>query len=98
MSAPSPHPYTEINPDGTVTPLIYLKGGGFGSSPYETTSEGFAVQKIEGFYMYLELDVNTGLLTNSGLQCGKHDPTLDMGKSGNKLVKNLRGTFGNKPY
>jgi hypothetical protein len=87
----------EINSDGTVTPLIYLKGGGFGSSPYETTAEGFTVQKIEGYYMYLELDVNTGMLANSGLQCGKHDPNVDVGKSGNKLVKNLKGTVGKKP-
>jgi hypothetical protein len=97
MSAPSPHPYTEINSDGTVTPLIYLKGGGFRSSPYETTAEGFTVQKIEGCYMYLELDVNTGMLANSGLQCGKHDPNVDVGKSGNQLVKNLKGTVGKKP-
>jgi hypothetical protein len=94
MSAPSPHPYTEINADGTVTPSIHLKGGGLGSTPYEVTVEGFTVQKIEGNYMYLELDDTTGMLVNSGLQCGKHDPNVDIGKSGKKLVKNLKGKVG----
>eukprot|EP00590_Aulacoseira_subarctica_P007159 CAMPEP_0172426088 /NCGR_PEP_ID=MMETSP1064-20121228/35698_1 /TAXON_ID=202472 /ORGANISM="Aulacoseira subarctica , Strain CCAP 1002/5" /LENGTH=108 /DNA_ID=CAMNT_0013169465 /DNA_START=1 /DNA_END=327 /DNA_ORIENTATION=+ len=96
--AASPHPYTEVNADGTITTLIYIKGGEMGSPPYEVTEEGYAVEKIEGNYKYLEMDEANGVLVDSGLVCGKDDPNQAVGHSGKKLMKGLKGRAGHSAY
>ena len=90
----SPHPYTEINADGTVTSLIYTKGGQMSFPAYEVTDEGYAVDKISGNYNYLEMDEVKGILVDNGLMCGKDDPKKAKGLSGEKLMKGLKGRVG----
>lgn len=90
----SPHPYTDVNSDGIVTPLIYVKGGEPGFVPYEVTAEGYTVQKISGDYKYLEVDEATGIVVDSGLECGKDDPKNKKGKSGKKISKGIKGRVG----
>ena len=92
--AASPHPYTEVNADGTVTSLIYIKGGEMGSPAYEVTDEGYTVDKVNGNYKYLEMDEAKGVLVDSGLMCGKDDPKKAVGRSGKKLAKGLKGRAG----
>lgn len=65
----NPKLYSEINLDGSRTPLIRLSAGEWGGTPYETTEAGYAVQKIKGYYKYLALDNLTGrLVTIEGVQ------------------------------
>jgi hypothetical protein len=90
----SPHPYSEVNSDGVVTPLIYVKGGEPGYGTYEVTAEGYTVEKISGIYKYLDIDSATGLVVDSGLECGKHDPNKNVGKSGKKISKGTKGRVG----
>jgi len=90
----SPHPYTDVNSDGIVTPLIYVKGGEPGFAPYEVTAEGYTVQNISGDYKYLEVDEATGIVVDSGLECGKDDPKNKKGKSGKKISKGIKGRVG----
>jgi len=51
----NPKLYRETNYDGSKTPLIRLSAGEWSGAAYETTENGYAVQKIEGYYKYLEV-------------------------------------------
>lgn len=91
--SPYPKPYHDTNADGTVTPLIRAVGsvevGGQGIY-IETVDGGYTVHKINGTYMYMELDEVTGFLIDSGLQAGRDDPEKVVGKSGKKIMKKAR--------
>jgi len=67
----NPKLYRETNYDGSKTPLIRLSAGEWSGAAYETTENGYAVQKIEGYYKYLELNNVTGRLVDSGLHVRK---------------------------
>lgn len=90
----SPHPYTAVNSDGIVTPLLYVKGGEPGFVPYEVTAEGYTVQRISGVYKYLEVDDATGIVVDSGLVCGRDDPKKRKGKFGKNISKGIKGRVG----
>jgi M6 family metalloprotease-like protein len=85
----NPNPYSEKNADGSRTPLIRLLGrgesGGYNST-VEVTLDGFAVSKVNGNYMYMELDESTGKLMSSGLVAGRDHPSfVSSVTSGKKL-------------
>lgn len=63
---------------------------------YKVTEEGYAVEKINGNYKYLEMDEADGDddLVESGLMCGKDDPNTSVGRSGTKFIKGLKGRAG----
>jgi hypothetical protein len=51
-----------------------------------------AVRQILGNNMHFELDQSCRLLIDNSRKCGQDEPNNDLAKSGNKLVKNQKGT------
>lgn len=96
---PNPNVYQEMNQDGSVTPFIRLFGNAEpgNDETFEQTIDGYAVEKIDGSYKYLEPS-NNGKLTDSGLVAGRDDPTSRPGKSGKKVPKHAKGKRGKKTY
>lgn len=80
---PNPNSYSQINADGSRTPLIRLIGrheAGENNAAVEETLDGFAVARVNGNYMYLERDKRSGTMISSGLVAGHDDPRISKSK------------------
>jgi len=80
---PNPNSYSQINADGSRTPLIRLVGrheAGENDAALEVTLDGFAVSRVNGNYMYLERDERSGTMISSGLIAGHDDPRIAKSK------------------
>ena len=88
MSA-NPNAYSEKNADGSRTPLIRLLGrgetGGYNAT-VEVTTEGFTVKKVNGNYMYMELDERSRTIVSSGLVAGRDNPHKVKSKTSGKIL------------
>jgi len=85
IMTPNPKTYSVTNVDGSVTPpiqLIRLSNGIF-----EVTQGGYTVSHIDGYYMYMEYDLNSSSTISSGLIAGVHDPQKANSKTSGKLLE-----------
>ena len=77
--APNPNSYQVTYDDGTKSPLIRLKSrGAIGQGTfqaYEETLDGFTVKQVNGKYIYLEVDDDTGEYIETNLIAGVDDPS-----------------------
>lgn len=75
---PNPNPYQVTYDDGTKSPLLRLKTREQITSPsrqsYEETLDGFTVKQVNGKYVYLEVDDNTGEFIETNLVAGVDNP------------------------
>jgi M6 family metalloprotease-like protein len=97
---PNPEPYQVTYPDGTVSPLIYLKvRGGLFSNPiiYEETADGFTVKPVGvgGKYMYIDIDEETGETFETDKVAGVDDPST-YGIHKGAAVHKRRNIFQNR--
>ena len=87
---PNPNSYSQINADGSRTPLIRLVGrheAGENDAALEVTLDGFAVSRVNGNYMYLERDERSGTMISSGLIAGHDDPCITKSKKTGLYLK-----------
>jgi len=89
IMSPNPNPYSERNADGSRSPLMRLIGHGeIGgcNATVEVTVDGFTVKKIQGTYMYLELNKWSRTMVSSGLVAGRDDPRKSKSKISGKML------------
>lgn len=80
-ASPVPNGYTQ--PDGTVTPPLYLKGDE--RYAWLSDADGYTViRDPNGWYVYAQRDSNGGL-ESAGVRVGKVDPKTRLGLSPNVL-------------
>ena len=77
---PNPNPYQVTYDDGTKSPFLRLKArGDIGESvsfqAYEETLDGFTVKQVNGKYVYLDVNDNTGEYIQTNLVAGVNDPS-----------------------
>jgi len=96
---PNPNPYRVIYDDGTTSPFLRLRIQGEENSPlhqiYEETLDSFTVKSVEGKYVYLEVDDNTGEYIETDLVFGVDNPYsahihTDAAKRREKVLKRIR--------
>jgi M6 family metalloprotease-like protein len=85
IMTPNPQLYSENNADGSKTPLIQLIT--IYNNIFEVTVDGFTLSKINGYFMYMEYDANSGKLVSSGLIAGIDDPQTAKSKTSGKLLE-----------